>query len=529
MRAALLCVTSDLPALRKITQFLGHKADLGCTRCKFHAEREPGTRGASGRMSYYTGSNTVARNHSETVAQANEHRLATSKSAATIVAQKNGVRYSELVRLPYFNIVRMATTDPMHTFLLGMVKNETKLNLQLLISSQYEVFLKRVKSVRMPYDIGRLPTNAFDVNEGKGMTADQWKTYITCYARPCLYKLLPLRAYKSLVLLSEVVSIIVSPCFTDDTISSLYRLLHEHHQQFCRVYGRWSVTVNYHMALHLPEIISDLGPPHVFWCFCFERINGALAGSPNSNRCIEMEVANRFFRSSEISISDIDIPGLPSTLTEFVQDENDTDEHRPFPQSFLLQNLLSNYPERESRFQVQQELDKGLVEDWPLEFKHPCKLNVRCEASLLKELSTFFEDLYGGDLEYIRPRINKYGRCQVNGQKFSSDLNSTDRGSIVKVMFADIDDELSPYFGIVRFYFTAIALVNQEPITHHLTYVTWLKFRNTSPDPLCHLYGVSKEVYQKDRIISPRRFLCRCVMVRINPAVPFFLVSELTK
>ena len=50
--------------------------------------------------------------------------------------------------------------------------------------------------------------------------------------------------------------------------------------------------------------------------------------------------------SSEISISDIDIPGLPSTLTEFVQDENDTDEHRPFPQSFLLQNLLSNYPER---------------------------------------------------------------------------------------------------------------------------------------------------------------------------------------
>ena len=96
-------------------------------------------------------------------------------------------------------------------------------------------------------------------------------------------------------------------------------------------------------------------------------------------------------------------------------------------------------------------------------------------------------------------------------------------------MFADTDDELSPYFGIVRFYFTAIALVNQEPITHHLTYVTWLKFRNTSPDPLCHLYGVSKEVYQKDRIISPRRFLCRCVMVRINPAVPFFLVSEQTK
>ena len=29
MGAALLCVTSDLPALRKVTQFLGHKADPG--------------------------------------------------------------------------------------------------------------------------------------------------------------------------------------------------------------------------------------------------------------------------------------------------------------------------------------------------------------------------------------------------------------------------------------------------------------------------------------------------------------------
>ena len=37
MRAALLAVTADLPALRKITQFLGHKADLGCSRCKFQA------------------------------------------------------------------------------------------------------------------------------------------------------------------------------------------------------------------------------------------------------------------------------------------------------------------------------------------------------------------------------------------------------------------------------------------------------------------------------------------------------------
>lgn len=29
VRAALMAVTTDIPALRKVTQFLGHKADLG--------------------------------------------------------------------------------------------------------------------------------------------------------------------------------------------------------------------------------------------------------------------------------------------------------------------------------------------------------------------------------------------------------------------------------------------------------------------------------------------------------------------
>ena len=63
------------------------------------------------------------------------------------------------------------------------------------------------------------------------------------------------------------------------------------------------------------------------------------------------------------------------------------------------------------------------------------------------------------------PRI---GRCKVNGQSFSSDFNSTDHGSIVKVMFVDGDDELTPYFGIVRFYFTATTMLNHESFTHQL-------------------------------------------------------------
>ena len=40
IKAALLGISADMPAMKKVTQFLGHKVDYGCSRCLFQAERE---------------------------------------------------------------------------------------------------------------------------------------------------------------------------------------------------------------------------------------------------------------------------------------------------------------------------------------------------------------------------------------------------------------------------------------------------------------------------------------------------------
>ena len=207
----------------------------------------------------------------------------------------------------------MCATDPMHSFLLGMVCRETELNFSLLSFSQRQEFIRRLKSVRMLYDVGRLPSNIFDNVEGgiRGITAAQWKLYIICYARPCLYKLIPDREYKCI---SEIVTMIASPIFTLDEVA---KLLQDHHNLFCRLYGIWAMTVNYHMSLHLPDFIKDLGPPQSFWCFGYERLNGILAGMPNSRRNIEVEFANRFMRDvsfSNCDILDIYTSGIPTSL-----------------------------------------------------------------------------------------------------------------------------------------------------------------------------------------------------------------------
>eukprot|EP00731_Ephydatia_muelleri_P023482 Em0015g1065a len=107
IRAALLGVSCDMPALRKVSQFLGHKADLGCSRYTFMAEREPSTRDACGKMSYFTWSEASGRTMEQVRIQAKEYQSARSKAEAEASQKKNGVRYTELLRLEYFDIIRM--------------------------------------------------------------------------------------------------------------------------------------------------------------------------------------------------------------------------------------------------------------------------------------------------------------------------------------------------------------------------------------------------------------------------------------
>ena len=191
----------------------------------------------------------------------------------------------------------MSATDPMHTFLLGIVRKETELNLSQLDSIKRTEFVRRVKSLRVPYDIGRLPTNIFDHGDGlSGITAAQLKLYILIYARPCLYKLLPWNAYKSLVLLSEIVTIIA---LLREQIGILYRLIHDH-------------QIIIIMCLHLPDMISDFGPPNSFWCFSYERLNGTLAGIPNSHRSIESEFSTKFIQ--DILSSHYDLPSIEKSM-----------------------------------------------------------------------------------------------------------------------------------------------------------------------------------------------------------------------
>lgn len=83
LRAQLSCISSDLPATRKLCGFYGYHANYVMAQQVKHAKT----------------------------------RLAHENAE-----KKAGVRYSDLLRLPYFDIIRCHLVDPMQNLFLGTSK-----------------------------------------------------------------------------------------------------------------------------------------------------------------------------------------------------------------------------------------------------------------------------------------------------------------------------------------------------------------------------------------------------------------------
>ena len=70
------------------------------------------------------------------------------------------MRYSELLRLPYLDIIEHHVVDPMHNFLLGTAKHVMTIwkDKGILNGVQFEAVQDKVDRVRVPSKMGRIPT-----------------------------------------------------------------------------------------------------------------------------------------------------------------------------------------------------------------------------------------------------------------------------------------------------------------------------------------------------------------------------------
>lgn len=295
LRAALLCVACDLPAGRKACGFLGHSATLGCSRCKKQFPGAVGKKDYSG----FDRDNWTARNNCT-------HRLDVSKTIAclTITDREKkeselGVRYSEFLRLPYFDPVRMLIIDPMHCLYLGIAKHfkNVLISKEIITTKLLEEMQSLIDLCITPPGLGRIPHKVSAGTGFSGFTADQFKNWTNLFSLIIFSNIsIPvdhINCWRYFVLASRIFS--KTNINESDVLMGDALLL-----KFCRrveeLYGKKYITPNMHLSCHLKDCILDYGPSHGFWLFSYERMNGILKNQPNNNRAIEVQLMRRFLQ-----------------------------------------------------------------------------------------------------------------------------------------------------------------------------------------------------------------------------------------
>lgn len=297
VRSALLCVACDLPAGRKVCGFMSHNASQGCSKCK---KTFPGV---VGKMDY----SGFERNHwpprTNVVHRIDVATTLKCKAKTTRCAKESklGCRYSVLLELPYFDAPTMLSIDPMHNLFLGTGKRMLNIwqKKNLIDCSKLEEIQNLVDNISVPSDVGRIPQK---IGTGfSGFKADQFKTWITIYSIPALFKVLPsnhLECWRHFVLACRILSQ-HELSYTEIDLADALLI------QFCRkveqIYGKEFVTPNMHMHGHLKQVILDYGPVQEFWLYSFERYNGIMGKQPTNNRAVEPQLMNRFLHDTALT------------------------------------------------------------------------------------------------------------------------------------------------------------------------------------------------------------------------------------
>ncbi|CDO76809.1 hypothetical protein BN946_scf185033.g6 [Trametes cinnabarina] len=113
LRVALIPLVCDLPALRKTAGFAGHSAKLFCSFCRLLKKL----------ICNIMRDTWPMRTAAEHRRIATQWRDASTEAERVDLYKEHGIRWSELLRLPYWDPLRFPVVDAMHNLLLGNLRH----------------------------------------------------------------------------------------------------------------------------------------------------------------------------------------------------------------------------------------------------------------------------------------------------------------------------------------------------------------------------------------------------------------------
>lgn len=515
VRLALSCVSCDIPASRKVCGFLGHNASLGCNKCfkKFDV-----TFANRSNFSGYDREKWVSRNKDDHNKRVQKVLEQTTKTGVESAESNNGVRYSVLLRLPYFDPINFTVVDVMHNLFLGTGKHMFNLWIErdILTKKMLLDMEEKISSFHVPAEVGRLPSHIGSLYGS--FTAAQWRNWITLYSPIVLKGVIPDDHLRCWLLFVQACRILCSRVIrTVDLNSADLFLLH-----FCKtveqIYGWEACTVNMHLHLHLKKCFEDFGPAHSFWCFSFERYNGILGSYRTNKRSVETQFMRKFcteqkVRSLTITQDSVLQSVLPHSnllqqteqffsLSNLFHDSNSIlmiirlpQEELRLVQSFQINGTISPLPPYQES--VLNYKDVAYLKDL---YQQLYKDRVMCNFS--HYIVSFGKVLYAGDL---------IGSVKQGANNYLSSIIIAYWSLTTNNIYANCSRRV----GEVQYFFKHIITFSdgdKESLEHVFAYVNWKK-RHPKED----WYGSSaivctelNELSGSSSFLPVQRILFRC-------------------
>ena len=203
IRGALLCTGCDIPAGKKVCGFKGFGTPRGCSRCS----KEFSGSGFVRNYGEFNRSEWPCRSNQEHRRQVEELKKARTYKERDDIESKYGIRFSSLLKLPYYDAIRMSSiVDPLHNLYLGTAKHILKdiwIAKEMIRSTEFQCIQDRTDETFCPLDIGRIPSSSFS-----GFTGQQWENWVELFSLISLQGILTddLECWRHFVLASRIIS-----------------------------------------------------------------------------------------------------------------------------------------------------------------------------------------------------------------------------------------------------------------------------------------------------------------------------------
>ncbi|KAG1438239.1 hypothetical protein G6F56_012725 [Rhizopus delemar] len=186
IRAALILIACDIPASRKVGGFTSFNATVPCNKCQTQFPHRGSTvlqrnfaYGLENCESWVLRTNALNRQH------ALEWNEATTQKKREELEKRTGTRFSALHNLPYFDVVRSTSVDPMHGLFLGTAKRMMKIWRTTLSNDTNRLYItdKDLEEMQLEADRIVLPQQYTPIRRKIGskfsdMKADEWRTCV---------------------------------------------------------------------------------------------------------------------------------------------------------------------------------------------------------------------------------------------------------------------------------------------------------------------------------------------------------------